>query len=57
MKFVKAKEELTPPIVNVKAEKKPQFVNQKAIVKNPKFDVPKPKSSGKSLPKRQNPQT
>ena len=58
MKFVKAKEVSTPSVVSVKAEKKPQFANQKAIVKNPNFDVPKPKSSGKSLPKRQRgPQT
>ena len=60
MKFVKAKEPVvtTPLVENVKIEKKPNVVIQKALTKPPNPFVAKPKAKGMSLPKAQKgPQT
>ena len=60
MKFVKAKEPVvtTPLVENVKVEKKPNVVIQKALTKPPNPFVAKPKAKGMSLPKAQKgPQT
>ena len=53
MKFVKAKEASTLLVNNLKSKKKPNVVNQMALMKSPKPIMPKPKARGKSLPKRQ----
>ena len=55
MKFVKAKEPVvtTPLVENVKVEKKPNVVIQKALTKPPNPFVAKPKAKGKSLSKAQ----
>ena len=53
MKFVKVKEPSTPPVDNVKIEKKKKVVNQMALMKSPKPIVTKPMARGKSLPKTQ----
>ena len=55
MKFVKAKEPMvpTPLVKNVKVEKKPNVVTQKALTKPPNPFVAKPKAKGKSLSKAQ----
>ena len=53
MKFVKAKEASTLLVNNLKYKKKPNVVNQMALMKSPKPIMAKPKARGKSLPKRQ----
>ena len=53
MKFVKAKEASTLLVNNLKSKKKPNMVNQMALMKSPKPIMAKPKARGKSLPKRQ----
>ena len=53
IKFVKAKEALTPLVDNAKFEKKSNVMNQMVLTKSPKPIVAKPKVRGKSLPKRQ----
>ena len=55
MKYVEAKEPLipTPPVENVKVEKKPNVVTQKVLTKPSNPIVAKPKVKGKSLLKAQ----
>lgn len=51
VKFVKAKNVAPTSAKEEKVTKNPKVVNQKAIVKNPKPNVTRPKAKGRTLPK------